>query len=257
MGLNDRFAAALLDPELPCPPELTAWNGADPAQRFGVYRNNVIVSLVDALADTFTVTQQLVGEQFFRAMARLYAYAKPPRSPLLAFYGEDFPDFIATFAPAARLPYLADVARLEQLRVVAYHAADLAAVDAARISAALADQATLPTLGWHLHPSLAVLFSSSAVVSLWAAHQGLVELSTVVPNRPETALVLRHGLDVEVLSIPTAAGVFIAAMRAGSPLGAAADQAMAIDADFDLAATVGLLLQKSLITALTTARRSP
>lgn len=259
MSRHDRFAAALLDPSLPCPEGLTTWNGSDPAQRFRVYRNNVIGSLVDALADTFTVTQDLVGEEFFRAMARLYASAKPPRSPQLAFYGADFPDFIAAFAPAARLPYLADVARLEQLRVVAYHAADLAAVDAARISAALADQASLPALVLRLHPSLAVLFSTFSVVSLWAAHQGLGELSTVVPDRPESALVLRHGLDIEVLPIPAAAGVFIAALRAGSPLGAAADQAMAIDTDpdFDLAATLGLLLQKSLITALSHARRSP
>lgn len=267
MNLHDRFAAALLNAELPCPPGLSAWNGADPTRRFGVYRNNVIVSLVDALADTFIVTQQLVGEEFFRAMARVYACARPPRSPLLAFYGEDFPDFIADFPPAARVDYLADVARLEYLRVVAYHAADLAAVDTGEISAALADESALPGLVLRLHPSLAVLCSRSAVVSLWAAHQGLVELSTVAPDRPQTALVLRCGLDVEVLAIPPAAGVFIAALRAGSPLGVAAEQALAVDtdtdtdtdtdADFDLTATLGLLLQKSLITALNPTRRSP
>ena len=256
MSLHDRFAAALLDPELPCPPDLSAWNGADPARRFGVYRNNVIVSLIDALADSFAVTQELVGEEFFRAMARRYAYARPPRSPLLAFYGADFPDFIAAFAPAARLSYLSDVARLEYLRIVAYHAADLAAIDAGEIGAALADEAALPELVLRLHPSLAVLFSRSAVVSLWAAHQGLIELSTVLPERAETALVLRHGLDVEVLAMPAAAGVFIAELRSGSPLGVAADRATAIGADFDLAATLGLLLKKSLITALIPPRRS-
>lgn len=250
------FAAALLDPDLPSPTGLTAWNGSDPAQRFRVYRNNVIVSLIDALADTFPVTQQLVGEEFFRAMARLHAYAHPPQSRRLAFYGADFPDFIARFPPAAGLPYLADVARLEYLRVVAYHAADVPGIGGEALAAALADEAALPTLGVTLHPSLAVLVSASAVVSLWAAHQDVLDLSTVAPEAPETALILRPGLDVEVIQISPAAGAFITALGAGSPLGVAAEAALAIDAGFDLIGTLGLLLQKSAITAFNPARRT-
>lgn len=244
------FAAALLDPDLPSPTGLTAWNGSDPAQRFRVYRNNVIVSLIDALADTYAVTQQLVGEEFFRAMARLYAYAHPPQSRLLAFYGADFPDFIDGFPPAAGLPYLADVARLEYLRVVACHAADVPGVGGEAVAAALADQAALPTLGVTLQPALAVLASASAVVSLWAAHQGLLELSAVAPETPEIALILRPGLEVEVIQIPPAAGAFITALGSGSSLGGAAEAALTIDAGFDLVGTLGLLLQKSAITAL-------
>ena len=244
------FASALLDPDLPAPAGLTAWNGSDPAQRFRVYRNNVIVSLIDALADTFEVTLQLVGDDFFRAMARLYAYGNPPQSRLMAFYGASFPAFIETFPPAAALPYLADVARLEHLRVVAYHAADLPGIGSDEVAAAVASQETLPTLKVSLHPSLAVLASGSAVVSLWAAHQGILELSTVSTDSPETALVLRHGLDVEVMQISPAAGAFISSLQSGASLGQAAAAAAAIDVEFDLVGVLGLLLQKSAITAL-------
>ncbi|MBI2277613.1 MAG: putative DNA-binding domain-containing protein [Dechloromonas sp.] len=257
MNPQSHFAAALLDPDQPCPAGLTAWNGSDPAHRFRVYRNNVMVSLIDALADTYAVTQELVGEEFFRAMARRYAAAHPPQSPLLAFYGSDFPAFITSFPPAAGLPYLADVARLEQLRVAAYHAADVAPVDNAEISAALADEPSLPGLGLGLHPSVAVLASPFAVVSLWAAHQGVLELSTVVPEVAETALVLRHGLEVEVIPVSRAAGVFLAALGSGAALGAAVGQATALAADFDLVGMLGLLLQKSAITALHPSRRTP
>lgn len=248
------FAAALLDPDLPVPAGLTAWNGSDPAQRFRVYRNNVIVSLIDALADSFEVTQELVGEEFFRAMARLYAYANPPQSRLMAFYGTGFPDFIENFPPAAGLPYLADVARLEYRRIVAYHAADLPGVGAEAVAAALADEATLPTLGMTLHPSLSVIASASAVVSLWATHQGVLELSTVEPDAPENALILRHGLDVDVLQIPAAVGVFLCELQAGASLGKAAAESMSIDSDFDLVGILGLLLQKTAITALNPTR---
>ena len=250
MSTQTAFAAALLDPDLAPPDGLTTWNGSDPARRFAVYRNNVIVSLVDALADTFAVTQELVGEEFFRAMARVFALAEPPRSRLMAFYGEDFPDFIAGFPPAAGVPYLADVARLEYLRVLAYHAGDAAPVATEDVARVLADTAALPSMCLILHPSLHVLSSRHAVVSLWAAHQGTLELSAVVPDTPETALILRHGLDVEVMRIPSAAATFIGALRNGSTLGDAVQAAGRDDAEFDLAVPLGLLLQKGAVAAL-------
>ena len=241
------FAAALLDPGLPPPDGLIAWNGSDPARRFAVYRNNGVVSLVDALADTFTVTQELVGEVFFRAMARVFALAAPPRSRLMAFYGEGFPDFIAGFPPAAGVPYLADVARLEYLRVLAYHAGDASPIAADELAAALADPETLPAQRVVLHPSLHVLGSRFAVASLWGAHQGLLALADVVPDQPETALVTRCGLDVEVLRITPADGVFIAALRDGVPLGGAVQVA---GPWFDPTGSLGLLLQKGAVVAL-------
>ncbi len=244
------FAEALLDPEQACPPGLITWNASDPARRFAVYRNNVIVSLVDALADTFAVTQDLVGEAFFRAMARVFAYTNPPTSRLLVFYGETFPAFIERFPPAASLPYLADVARLEFLRVRAYHAADVAPVRSEDIVAVLADEDKLPDLGLALHPSLAVLDSAGAVVSLWAVHQGVGDLATLVPDVPETALVVRDGLDVEVMSIPRASGVFIKALKRGATLGDAMALAQRSDPDFDATLPLALLIQKSAITAL-------
>lgn len=88
-------------------------NGSDPTARLAVYRNNVVGSLIDALADAFPVAQQLVGVAFFRAMAGVFARQAPPRSRILAHYGEGFAEFIEGFEPARSVPYLADVARLE------------------------------------------------------------------------------------------------------------------------------------------------
>jgi hypothetical protein len=245
------FADALLDPQQPCPPGLRAWNGSDPARRFAVYRNNVLASLVGALADSFPVVQQLVGEEFFHAMARLYVEAAPPRSPLLAFYGEDFPDFIASFPPAAGLPYLADVARLELLRVRAYHAADLPPLDATELAAALSDPERLPGMRLALHPSVATISSAYAIASLWAAHQGLLEIASVDPTQAECALILRHGLEVEVNRIGPGATAFIQGLGAGIPLGQAVGTALAIEPGFDLGTTLAQLLAGGAITQFT------
>lgn len=247
---NAAFAAALLDPTAPCPPGLVTWNGSDAAQRFGVYRNNVTVSLIEALADTFPVVQQLVGQAFFHAMAGEFVRRSPPVSPVLAWYGDTFADFVAAFPPAAGVPYLADVARLEYARVLAFHAADADPVPVAEIAAWLNDPEALPTLRLQLHPSLQVIDSPFAIVSLWGAHQGLGDLATVDPVQAECALVLRHGLSIEVMGIPAADGRFLAALQAGAALGAAVQQAAAGDIPFDPAPVLGLLISRELLVGL-------
>lgn len=252
--MNGQFFEALLDPELPLPAGLTAWNGSDPATRFAVYRNNVVVSLIDVLADSCPVTQALVGDEFFRAMARLFVNHEPPRSRVLAFYGESFPTFIEAFPPAASVPYLADIARLEMLRMRAYHAADAVELPADAIAQLTAQSDDLPELRIEFHPSVGLLCSRYAVVSLWAAHQGIADISTVDPYIPESALILRPQLDVEVIRLNVGASDFVARLLQGINLGAAFEAASLAVADFDLTDTLGLLLRTQAISAMTAHR---
>ena len=247
------FAAALLDAERAVPSGLCAWNGSDPAARFAVYRNNVVVSLTQALADGFPVVQQLVGDEFFAAMARVYACAHPPRSPILAEYGDGFGDWIADFEPAASLPYLPDMARLERARVHAFHAADATPLTADALTRHLAAPQQLAQARLVLHPSLAVLRSVWAVASLWAAHQSddAASIGAVRLEHAESALVVREGDDVIVLSVPLPAASFIQTLAAGCPLGAAVATASVLGgADpFDLAGSLALLIRHGALIA--------
>src|SRR5215471_6376733 len=85
------FATALLDPNQPTPALVTAMHGKTAMRRYNVYRNNVTVSLIDALAAIYPAVQRITGVDFFRAMARFHVRAAPPSSPLLLEYGHDFP----------------------------------------------------------------------------------------------------------------------------------------------------------------------
>ena len=124
------FAAALLDPDHATPSAVAGPKGKAATKRYNVYRNNVTVSLIDALADVFPATQRITGVDFFRAMARFHVRATPPTSPLLFEYGRDFPDFIERYEYAQPMPWLADVARIERAWLDAYHAADAEPLDA-------------------------------------------------------------------------------------------------------------------------------
>lgn len=244
------FAAALLTPDQPSPAGLRAWNGSDPAARLAVYRNNVVSSLIDAVADSFPVTQELVGEEFFRAMAAIFVRVHPPRSKVLAHYGGEFADFVNDFEPARTVPYLADVARLERARVLAYHAADADPLTAEKLGEALSGGQDLGALQLVCHPSMSVVASAHAIVSLWAAHQGEGDLSAVDPAVPESALVVRPGLDVLVLRLPPGAAGFVIALQNGAGLADAAALAADEVADFDLPTVLALLMRHGALSCV-------
>lgn len=238
------FATALLDAARPVPAGLRAWNGSDPARRFAVYRNNVAVALTQALADTFPVVKQLVGDDFFAAMAGVYLREQPPRSPVLAHWGDGFADWLAGFAPARALPYLADMARLERARVAAWHAADARALSEPALRERLADAATLPFARLVLHPSCRVLRSPFDVHALWAAHQQEGDWPAIDIDRACAMLVLRDAADeVLVIRLDEPAAAFVDALGAGATFA----QALAHAPGLDLVATLALLLRHGAI----------
>jgi hypothetical protein len=244
-ALQEIFAAALLDAERPLPASLTAHTPRPPEKRFAVYRNNVVAGLVNALAARFPATQRIVGEEFFRAMGRLYVSAHPPRSPLLMLYGDGLAEFIAAFEPARELSYLADVARLEAARTCAYHAADAAPLDPARLGA-IAPEA-LAEMRVTLHPALHIVRSDFPVVTIWSMNAGARELAPLDDWRGEDALVTRPALDVQVRALPPGGATFLVALRDGVALAAAADAALAENAAFDLTVNLAGLIEAGAI----------
>jgi hypothetical protein len=253
------FADALLDPDQPVPCGLTAGHAAVPGQRFAVHRNNVAAGLGKVLKRRFPVVEKIVGEEFFAAMARLFVARRPPRSPLLATYGDDLPAFIAAFEPAHDLPYLADVARLEAMRTRSYHAADATPLGAEHFAAL--DGEGVGALRLALHPSIGIVRSRYPIVTIWAMNSGEQALAPIDHWVGEDALVARPGLDVEVRALPPGGAAFLDALAAGSPLGEAAAAALADDPAFDLtgnlAGLIGSGLVRDLIVAPPTEGRLP
>jgi hypothetical protein len=233
------FAAALVDPAAPAPAGLTTARGAPDPKRFAVYRNNVVAGLGKALESRFPVTLRLVGEAFFRGMARAFIEVHRPRSPLIPEYGDELPAFIEGFAAAASVPYLADVARLEALWSRAYHAADAAALTVDAIAALPADELAEARL--EPHPSARLISSAWPVGSIWAAHQE-ADVRPLGHSRSETVLVVRPDADVTVHILPAKDAPFALALLSGAALGDAAEAALDADGDFDFgAALVGLV----------------
>lgn len=226
------FVRALLDPELPPPNELETPGGFPPERRFAVYRNNVCVGLVDALAERFPICVQLVGDEFFRAMAQCYVRAFPPRSPMLFEYGDGFATFVSEFEPAREIPYLPDVARLEYAVGQAYHAADAAPLPLDLIRALPLDRLESATAA--LHPSTHVIASKHPIVSIWRWHMSDEKTRPLQLDRGEEALVVRPQLAISVSTLPSGGSAFVDALRSGETFGEAVNAATGVAADFNL-----------------------
>lgn len=253
MSHQSSFARALLDPDLPVPPGLSSWNGSDPARRFAVYRNNVARSLIDALADTFPATREALGTAMFERMALSFLRQSLPRSPILADYGAGFPEYLDQIGPVVhQVGYATDLARLEFLRLQAHHAADADPASVEHLARMLTRVEDLPIARVVLHPSVGVLISPYAVVSIWAAHQaeGSSIRRDIDPASPESALIVRVGLEVHVVPILSASADFIRRLAAGQALGPAASAIHAEHEGFDLAGTLALLIRHQAIVHL-------
>ncbi|NNF78680.1 MAG: DUF2063 domain-containing protein [Rhizobiales bacterium] len=243
------FAGALLDPEAPVPQGVVDPKGRPAPKRFAVYRNNVTVSLIEALATAFPVVEKVVGAEFFAAMAREFVRAHPPTSPLLMFYGEAFPAFLAGFEPVKHLAYLPDLATLEQLRRQAYHARDADPLGPEFLAAVRPE--TLGTVRVTLHPAAHILQSNHPILSIWEWNTAdSSNQQTALPEGGEHVLITRPELDVELRRLPVGGAHFLEALQAGAALDEAAAAGAAAEG-FDLTTNITGLIESRIVTDFT------
>lgn len=247
------LARALLAPSRAVPASLRAPMATQRDRRFAVHRNTFVAGLVDALAESFPVTRALLGDGFFRAMARERVLADPPASPVLVEYAAGLPAYLAGFAPAAAVPYVADVAALEAMRIAAFHAADAAPLAPEAFAPLLAEPSRLAALRVALHPAAAWRRFDRAALSLWRAHPAdgapdLDALAAIDVDAGEDVLVTRPRWDVTVEPLPAGAIALLDALRDGAPLGAAFAAAGADGGD--AAALFAVLIRPGVVAAL-------
>jgi hypothetical protein len=236
-----QFAAALLDPTLPVPAGVVGPDREPSQRRFAVYVNNVVVGLSEVLKDAFPAVRRLVGADFFLVMAIAYVRAHPPQSPALLEYGRTFAAFIEGFAPAASVPYLADVARIEWAWKEAYHAKDESVLDVSDLRAVPSD--ALPSVVLRLHPSLRLVRSLMPAFTIWRMNvaDGVPE-PVALDAGSEDVLVIRPDAEVEVRSVPPGGLDFLTAISNGCTVAEATEFALTCDPRFDLAEhLVGLI----------------
>jgi hypothetical protein len=241
------FRAALLDAGQPVPDGLLAPGDAPAGARFSVYRNNVVLSLTEALETAFPLVRKLLGAENFKRLAAVFVRKHPPSSPLMMFYGEDLPELLESFEPLREIGYLADCARLDLALRQSYHAADATSLDAKSFQldpvAALGQVVSLA-------PATQVLRSTWPLHDIWRFN---MEPGAEKPRAvAQEILIARSGFDPRPHLLPLGGADWLDFLARGLPLGQASEDVLARRPDFDLTATLSLVLSTGALTEFTT-----
>jgi len=241
--LQAAWSRDLLAPDAPADVPGIVGNGLSPVRRFQIHRNHIALSLGDSLAGVFAACRAVVGEKFFRAAARTFIRSQAPTEPCLAAYGAGFADFLAEFPPAAGLPYLTDLARLEWAMHASFHApadAPLSAEDLAELPPERMADARLPT-----RASLRLVRSPWPIDAIWQATREPQPAGEIDLDRGGVHLcVLRAEWDVVLWRLSVGEWHWLAALADGAALGAALERAVAHDPEFALADTLAAQLTR-------------
>lgn len=234
--LQQGFADAVLGPP-DAPPAFDVSPPRTGAERIAIYRTALLANYRRALSASYPVVKRLTGAPFFHATVDAFARAHPSTSGDLNIYGDTFAGFLADYAPAADLPYLPDVARLEWAIDEAQRAADAARAPGAVLAAlSVAPAGRLPSLELSLEPSCRLVASAYPILRIWQVNQPDHEGDdrVTLDEGGDTLLIRRDADGVSLQRLAAGEFAWLVALAEGASLGTAIDDAQAADPNFDL-----------------------
>lgn len=213
-----------------------------------VYRNNVRAAYLRVLHDTFPVIHRLVGEEFFRYLAHEYFHTHPPSCPLVARYSDGLPDFLHSFEPAAGLPYLPDVARLELAWLGSYHAAEADCMESERFFALLGEDPD--TNAFQLHPSVRLVKSPFPIHIIWLHNKSGSAEKLRLPEAGECVIVKRPAHRVFTATTSEPVWTALRALQQGKTFSAAITTAIEDSSENAAADIIRKIATMNVITAV-------
>lgn len=247
--LQNRFAAAMVDPTASLPPELLPpSSGPGLERRFTVHRATYGKSLAQVTAAAFPSVAAILGPTRIERAGIAFCTKHPPRKAALWQYGGEFPDFLETFEPLQNIPYLPDLARLDWACHLAWFAEDASRLDPSRLTQIAPER--IARITFIAHPAARIVASPFPIDSIKRALANRTDDSEKirVPEQGETALVTRPHADVSHQPIQPPQAELVVGLLNGVPIGEALDHASRAAATAgesappDLQAALGLLL---------------
>lgn len=144
-------------------------NHLAPVAQLAIYRGSVQGSLTAILQATFPVCCRLVGEAYFKQLAKAFIEKTPHDQPDMTHYGQSFAAFIETALPKHQLCYLADVAALEWACHLALNGSIVPKLD--HVALREVSEAQQANLKFALYQQSTLIYSSYPIWRIWKSNQ--------------------------------------------------------------------------------------
>ena len=224
------------------------------SERLRVYQDNILHGLSAKLSERLPVIAALGGNDFALCLLRQYICQFPPQSGCLEDYGRTLPDFIAAYPPAAALPYLPDLVKLELEICAAEQAVDDLPLSHSDLDM-LQQNAERGPVYLPLRSSVSLLSSPYRIdelrTYLLSPAQETEAPPSIAPGTKHThVLIYRPFLKAECCTLSSAEHLLLQALKDGKSLNDATSKVLVTAADFDLASFLSSNLNRKIFAKL-------
>ncbi len=164
-GIQNQFQNYLLQHDPAIEQHVLGTEKVSVETRLAIYENAYRARLVDALAETYPVLKQYLGDDAFEELAHDYLTTYPSSFRSIRWFGDQLASFTQTHATYHAHPYLAELIQFEWTMTMVFDAADAPLLQ-------LDDIARIPPDAWEnmcftAHPSARCLSCKWNMIPIW------------------------------------------------------------------------------------------
>ncbi len=194
-NLQSLFQGHVVDGDPAAGPAFVGSESASAEERLGVYYEAYRLRLLEILRDDFKGLCALMSADAFESLGLRYIDAHPSHYPSVRQFGRHLAEFLAAGSDYAEQPYLAEMARFDWARGLAFDAADGDVLTLDELGALPSED--WPELTLRFHPTLQRSQFAWNIVSIWRA----INAEEPIPqparfDKPEPWAVWRRGVTV-------------------------------------------------------------
>ncbi len=219
------------------------------ARFMSIYRNGFFKSCQSALKANFPSVLNLLGDEYFSQIARVYVQNYPPKKSTLIGYGEDnFTEFLSE--TITDLPYLKNFALLDLYWLKSLNSKESTVWDSESVTQMASENVDLSQVPVSLVASSYIVTTDYPVLSTWALLKqgdGLTK-HIKLAQEEESILIWRCSGEVRVRVLDKLDLVLLQSLATGTKLETATLNALEIDKNFDISEYFSELLQNRLLT---------
>jgi len=220
--------------------------------RLSYYRGNLNAIWYATLKNAYPVLHKLVGDDFFRQMAREYGETYPSGSGDLNQFGAELSSYLDISESCSDYPYFADVARLEWQLHRSYYAANTPALRLSElITSAASRDLNLSSAILQNHPAVSLYASSRCGLDIWLAHQQPDPV--IFPSQAEMqnyGLIVRPDWKPKAIRLQKTEWMVLSKLFCGECLEDALDYALQQEREFRIQASLKRWFQLDIFSAV-------